>query len=123
MFSEKLSQAGQKNPTKYWYKMFFSNSYCDFDNKKNCISTNIAGANIQTWINMIIILKISAKLATPGLQKGYDVKIWAHDITNKIFSCDSYYNVDVDIWRKFINSSISMNSSISIITPILQGFG
>ena len=53
-------------------------------------------------INMVTILIISAKLATPGLleikifrNKGYDVIINDCDIINKILSRDSNYNVDV----------------------------
>ena len=58
---------------------------------------------------------MSAKMATPGLlkttvlwNKGYDVIISAHDVTNKILSRDSNYIVDVVMWPKFGNSSISM---------------
>ena len=56
-----------------------------------------------------------AKMATPGLlkikafwKKGYDVKIFVDDVTNKILSRDSNYIVDVFMWPKFGNSSISM---------------
>ena len=46
---------------------------------------------------------MSAKMATPGLlkiniffdNKGYDVIISVHDVTNKILSRDSNYIVDV----------------------------
>ena len=44
---------------------------------------------------MVTILMMSAKIATPGLlkvkvfrNKGYDVIISVHDVTNKILSCD-----------------------------------
>ena len=67
---------------------------------------------------------MSGKMATPGLlkttvfwNKGYDVIIPVHDVTNKILSCDSNYFVDVDMWPKFGNSSISMRGVI--ITSIL----
>ena len=40
--------------------------------------------------------------------KGYGVMISVHGITNKILSCDSNYIVDVVMWPKFGNSSISM---------------
>ena len=47
---------------------------------------------------------LSAKMATPGLlkiiifsNKGEDVIIPVHDITNKIFSRDSDYIVDVSM--------------------------
>ena len=45
---------------------------------------------------------MSAKMATPGLlktkvilKKSYGVIIFVHDITDKIFSRDSNYNVNV----------------------------
>ena len=57
---------------------------------------------------------MSAKMATPGLlkimvfwNKGYDVIIPVDDVTNKILSHDSNYIVDVFMWPKFGNSSIS----------------
>ena len=67
---------------------------------------------------------MSAKMATPGLlkitvfwNKGYDVIISVDDVTNKILSRDSNYIVDVVMWPKFGNSSISMKEVI--ITSIL----
>ena len=51
---------------------------------------------------MVTILVISAKLATPSLlkikvflNKGYDVIISVHDVTNKFLLPDSNYIVDV----------------------------
>ena len=62
----------------------------------------------------------SAKRATPGLlkitvfwNKGYDVIISVDDVTNKILSRDSNYIVDVFMWPKFGNSSISMKEVIT----------
>ena len=53
-------------------------------------------------INMVIILMMSAKMATPDLlkttvfwNKGYDVIITTHDVTNKILSRDSKDTVDM----------------------------
>ena len=73
---------------------------------------------------MVTILMMSAKMATPGLlkitvfwNKGYDVIISVHDVTNKILSRDSNYIIDVVIWPKFRNCSISMIKVI--ITSIL----
>ena len=73
---------------------------------------------------MVTILMMSAKMATPGLlkikvfwNKGYDVIISVHDVTNKILSRDSNYIIDVVMWPKFGNSSISMREVI--ITSIL----
>ena len=50
-----------------------------------------------------------AKIATPGLlkitvlwNKGYDVIIPVHDVTNKILSRDSNYIVDVVMWPSMV---------------------
>ena len=74
--------------------------------------------------NMVTISMMSAKMATPGLLKikvfwniGYDVILFVQDFTNKILSRDSNYTVEVVMWPKFGNSSISMTEII--ITPIL----
>ena len=68
---------------------------------------------------MVTILMMSPKIATPGLRKikafwkkGYDVIISANDVTNKTLSHDSNYIVDVVMWPKFGNSSISMREVI-----------
>ena len=70
-------------------------------------------------INRVIILMMSAKVATPGLlkitvfwNKGYDVIISVDDVTNKILSRDSNYIVDVFMWPKFSTCSISMREVI-----------
>ena len=72
-------------------------------------------------------MMMSAKMATSGLLKlkilwknGYDVIIFAHDVTNKILSPDSNYNVNAVMWPKFGNSSISVREVI--IISILEGF-
>ena len=58
---------------------------------------------------------MSAKMANLGLlkielfwNKSYDVKIYVHDVINKILLHESNYIVDVVLWPKFSNSSISM---------------
>ena len=65
---------------------------------------------------MLAVLMTSAKLATLGLKavwnKGYDIIIYLHDVTNKISSRDSNYIVNVVMWAKFGNSSISMREFI-----------
>ena len=60
-------------------------------------------------------------MATPSLLKikvfwknSYDVIIYVHDVTNKILSRDSNYIVDVVMWPKFGNSSISIREVIPI---------
>ena len=64
---------------------------------------------------------MSAKMATPGLlkikvfwNKGYDVIIPVDDFTSKILSSrDSNHTVEVFMWPKFDNSSISTTEVIS----------
>ena len=67
---------------------------------------------------MVAIL-MSAKLATLGLlkikifwNKGYEVIISVHDITNKILLRGSNYLVDMVMWPKFGNFSISIREVI-----------
>ena len=62
-----------------------------------------------------------AKMATPDLlkitafwNKGYDVIIYVHDVTNKILSRDSNFIVNVVMWPKFGNSNIFMREIIII---------
>ena len=64
-------------------------------------------------------LMISAKLATLGLlkinlfwNKGYDMIISVHDVTNKMLSCDSNDMADMVMWPKFVSSSIFMREVI-----------
>ena len=73
---------------------------------------------------MVTILMMPAKITTPGLlkikvfwNKGYDIIIFVYDVTNKILSRDSNYIIDVVMWPKFGNCSISMRKVI--ITLIL----
>ena len=61
-------------------------------------------------MNLVIILIMSTKMATPGLlkttviwNKSYDVTVPVDDVTNKILSRDSNYIVDVLMWAKFGN--------------------
>ena len=64
---------------------------------------------------MVTILMMSAKTTTPDLlkirifsNKGYDVIVFVYDVTNKILSRDSNYTINVVMWAKFGNCSISM---------------
>ena len=73
---------------------------------------------------MVTILMMSAKMATLVLlrikvfwNKSYDVITYLQDAANKILSYDSTYFVDVVMWPKFGNSSISLREVI--ITSIL----
>ena len=63
---------------------------------------------------------MSVKMATVGLlkvtvfwNKGYDVIITVNDVTNKILSLDSNYIIDLFMWPKFGNSSVSMRELIT----------
>ena len=60
------------------------------------------------------------KMAIPGLlkitvfwNKGYDVIIYVHDVTNKILSCDPNHFLDMFMWSRFGNASISMRKVIT----------
>ena len=75
---------------------------------------------------MVTISMMSAKMLTLGFLKtkvfwikDYDVIIYSYDVTNKILSHDPNYFVDVVMWPKFGNSSISMREVF--ITSILWG--
>ena len=69
-------------------------------------------------------LMMSAKVATPALlkikvfwNKAYYVICYVYDVTHKILSHGSNYNMDVVMWPKFGNSSSCMREVI--ITSIL----
>ena len=69
---------------------------------------------------MVIILMMSAKRATPGplkikvfWNKDYDVIISVDDVASKILSSDSNYIVDLSMWSKFGNYSISMREVVT----------
>ena len=76
---------------------------------------------------MVSILMMSTKISTPGLLKirvfwnnGYDIIISVHDVTNKILSRDSNYIIDLVMWPKLGNCSISMRK---VITFLRGGLG
>ena len=78
-------------------------------------------------MNMVLILMISAKLVNLDLvkikvlwNKDYDIIISFYDATNKVWSSDSNYTVDLVMWQKFGNSSISVTEVI--VTQILKQF-
>ena len=73
---------------------------------------------------MATISIMPAKMATLGLlkinefwNKGYDVIIFVHDVTNKILSRGSIYIMDVVMEPKVGSSSITIKKAI--ITSIL----
>ena len=68
---------------------------------------------------MVESLMMSEKLATLGLLKinviwnvVYDVISSLYDVTNKILSHDSNYIIEVVIWPKLSNCSISMREVV-----------
>ena len=72
---------------------------------------------------MVMILMMSAKMAAPGLlkikffwKKVYYVIISVYDVTNKILSRDLSHDVNVVMWPKFGNSSISVREVIITLT-------
>ena len=72
----------------FWvFKDCFSNHGCNFDDVSNFDHSRFKVKYI--W------------------NKGYDVIISVHDVTNKILSRDSNYIVDKIMWPKLGNSSIS----------------
>ena len=75
-------------------------------------------------ISMVTILVMPVEIATLGLlkikifwNKDYDVIISFLDVTNKVLTRDSNYFVNLVMWPKFGNSSISMTevTTISIL--------
>ena len=79
---------------------------------------------IIVLINMVTIFMMPAKMATLVLLKirvfwnnDYGIIISIHDVTNNFLSRDSNYIIDVVMWPKFGNCSISMRKVI--VTSIL----
>ena len=115
-FNQKSANfATSRNTDIDWISYIISNSF------------NFLEFLITVLINVVTILMMSAKIATPGLlkigvfwSKGYDVILFVHDVTNKFFSLDSNCIKDVLMWTKFGYCSISMRQVI--ITWILKGF-
>ena len=75
-----------------------------------------------SWKDMVAILMMPAKLVTLGRleiklfwNKVYDVIISVHDVTNNVFSQDVNYIVDVVMWPKFGNYSISIEEVIKTL--------
>ena len=104
---------------KYRYRLHF-NAYFSI------LLTLFASLKV-VLINMIAILMMSAKLATLDLlkikvfwDKVYDITISVHYVTNKFLLRDPNYTIDVVMWPKFDNSSISMREVI--VTSVLWGY-
>ena len=72
-------------------------------------------------INVVSILMMLAKLATPDFlkimifqNKDFEAIIFVHGMSNKVLSCDSNYTVFVVLWPKFGNSIISMKEVLEL---------
>ena len=92
---------------KYRYRLHFDTSLLT-------LLTFLESLNI-VLINLFILLMMSVKRATPGLLKimvfwniGYDVIISVDGVTKNFFWHDSNYIVNLFMWPKFGNCSISM---------------
>ena len=93
-----------------------------FFHKKSTIFAISRNTDIDCILkNMVEILMMLTKLATLDLlkikvfgNKVYDVIFFVHDPNSKVLSCDSIYIVNVAMWAKFSNPSISMR--VVIIT-------
>ena len=98
---------------KYWYRLHFDTQLITFFEPLRVV-----------LINVVAILMMPAKLATLGLlkikvfwNKGYDVIIFVHDVTNIILLRDSNYIVDAVMRPKFGNSNISLRE-VTIISVL-----
>ena len=93
-----------------WYQRFFTRNlqvllYQEIQIKIAFWYINSNSFNYFEFLNIVLIKmvsKMSAKIAALGLlkvkvfwNKVYDIIISVHDVTNKIFSCDSNYIVDM----------------------------
>ena len=83
--------------TKFLILLIFSWVFKDFFNKKSYNFDDVSKNGYQG------LLKIKVFWS-----KGYDVITYVHDVIKKILSRDSNVIVDVVMWPKFHNSSISM---------------
>ena len=140
-YLKKIQKIYQSRDTSYefcWHQPFFYWKLANFAISRNTDIDWIFIHNSNSFdfslvfnncflISKVTIWMMSAKMATPVLlkmkvfwKKGYDVIISDHDVTNKILSHDSNYIIDVVVWPKFGNCSISMRKVI--ITSILKGF-
>ena len=74
---------------------------------------------------MVAIFITSAKMAIPGLlkiliflNKGYDLIIYIHDVTNRILSRDLNHIVDAAMRQRFRNSSTFMREVIKLVNNL-----
>ena len=120
------------------YPMYVSNLACAGTCKSDCMPASFRPV-IFNSVNFFLIFKgcfnkhglqvwMSVKLATLGLlnikilwNKGYDIAIFAHDITNKSLSYDSNYIVNMVLWPKIGNSSFSKREILRIWPKEIRG--
>ena len=96
----------QKMQIKISFWFIISNLFNFFWVFKGCFNKH--GYNFDD-ISILDLLKINV-----FWNKDYDLIICVHEVTNKIFSSNSNYFVDVVMWPRFGNSSVSMREVIII---------
>ena len=104
----KICHTYQTHIDKYRYRLHFntySNYFNFFWDFKGCFHKY--GSNFDGFSK----IGYSARIKV-FWNKGYDVKNFVHDVTNNILSRESNYIVDVIMWPKFGNSSISLREVI-----------
>ena len=120
---QKLYQSLDTHPELCCHQHFFTRNQqiLHFDTEFLILWTFLKSLKIFL-VHLVIILMMSAKMATPGLlkilvswNKGYDVIIPVDDLTNKFLSRDSNYIVDLFKWPKLGNSSICMREVITTL--------
>ena len=129
---QKIHESRGTSHESYWHQQFFTGNQqillyqeymyrLHFDTKFLILLTFLEFSKI-VLTKKVTILMISAKMATPDLlklmefwNKGYDVIIYAHEVTKKFKLRDSNYIVDVVMWPKFRNISMREVIIISIL--------
>ena len=129
---QKIHESRDTSHESYWHQQFFTGNQqillyqeymyrLHFDTKFLILLTFLELSKI-VLTKKVTILMISAKMATPDLlkimafwNKGYDVIIYAHEVTKKFKLRDSNYIVDVAMWPKFRDISMREVIIISIL--------
>ena len=104
----------------FWHQWEPTNFAISRNTCINCIliknSLDFSWVFKNSFNKNVTILMMSTKTATPNLLKINVFWNKDYDVSNKILSRDSNYIVDVVMWPKFGNFSISMREVIIILT-------
>ena len=125
--TQKIYESRETTPDLCWHQHFFTGirhtllcQEIQRNTDLNCILIHNFEVFSLFLLNLVIILMMSAKMATQNLHKltvfwneGYGVLNSVDDVINKILWHDSNYIVDLFMWPKFGNSSISMKEVIT----------